>query len=250
MTVEDALRRLEPDLPGTVRHRVKNALESFDRSSRLFEIDKEMASFRAITGEEEAATALIKSVQLRGYEYADLFNPWNHFHKAAVIACVGAVATTLKPILGEFQLVFDFDKRRIDVKVPLSAFGIQGSRPLAMQPVEPLGVTFSRPGVKSQNLYDDILKNLAEDASFNDIKKMVTAAAKDRNRLLYASDSAVPRSMATELSIRNRKRRAHTLLVLAIMVLQTRDHLPMVREGILAFLGIISRLPLEDALAT
>ena len=244
LTVTDALRRLEPSLPGSVRYRLENSLDHIERASRLFDIDREMASFRAITGEEEASTALIKAIQLRGYEHAREFNPRNHVHKAAVMACVDAVTTSMIPILGEFQLIFNFDRSRIDVKIPLSAFGVDGD--FAIQPVEPLGFVHSRPGIKERNLYDDVLYGLAEKASFDGIKKMVFAVANARNGLLYASDSALPRSQATREAIRSRERRALTMLVLSVMVLQTRDHLPTVREATLAFLSIISRLPEDD----
>ncbi|MFV0624068.1 hypothetical protein ACBY01_08685 [Sphingomonas sp. ac-8] len=244
-TVEDALNRLEPNLPGPVRHRLRNSLNNFYRAAHLFDLDREMSSFRAITGEEEAASALMKAVHLRGYEHSRELNPRDHVHKAAVMACVGAIASTMKPMLGEFQLIFDFDKRRVDVKVPLTAFNVSGGDSYAIQPVEPLGLTFTRPGVDRQNLYDDVLKQIAGIGSFDSIKKMVSATANERNRLLYASDATTPRSFATTRSIRNRKLRAQTMLVLAIMVLQSRDQLPLVREAILAFLGIISRLPQE-----
>jgi hypothetical protein len=184
-------------------------------------------------------------VYLRRYEHARKLNPRDHVHKAAVMACVGAVAVTLRPILGEFQLVFDFEKRRVDVKIPLSTFGVKGGEDYAIQPVEPLGHTFTRPGVEERNLYDEVLHGLAEQGSFESIKKMVSVTANDRNRLLYASDAAAPRSKATTKSVQNRKSRALTMLVLSIMVLQSREQLPMVREAILAFLGIIARLPEE-----
>jgi hypothetical protein len=50
-----------------------NALDHFERSAKLFEKDREMASFRAITGEEEAATAFMKAIQLRKYPHAEEF---------------------------------------------------------------------------------------------------------------------------------------------------------------------------------
>lgn len=246
-TVGDALRRLTGVLPGSVKHRLTSSLDHIDGAFRLFEMDREMASFRAITGEEEAATALIKAIQFRGYEHARTFNPRNHVHKAAVMVCIDAIATTLQPMLGEFRLTFDFNKPRIDVKVPLSSFGVESGADLAVQPVEPLGLVHIRQGINERNVFDDVLSKLAENASFESIKTMVSAAASSRNSLLYASDAAPPKSRATEQSILRRKQRAQTMLILSVMVLQTREHLPMVRQAIFALLGIISRLPAEEA---
>jgi len=54
-------------LPPEVRYRAKNALDGFERARALLEIDREVASFRAITAAEEAASASIRSLQLREY---------------------------------------------------------------------------------------------------------------------------------------------------------------------------------------
>lgn len=243
LTIKEALKHIAPGVPGSVRYRMQNSLDNFERATNLYDLDREMASFRAITGEEEAATALIKAIQLRGYDHASEFNPREHIHKAAVLACVSAIGRTMQPMLGEFDLTVNFEKRRIDVKLPLSNFGVKGADHLVLQPVEPLGLVHAKAGLDEHELYSGALANLAEQASFNDIKRMVSDLANARNRLLYASDSALPSSKATMDSLRTRESRAHTMLVLAIMVLQSRQHLPMVKQAILAFLGIISRLP-------
>lgn len=118
MDAERCLKRMAQKLPGAIGVRFTSTLEHIDRARTLFPIDREMASFRAITGEEEAATALMMAIQSKRYQGADQFKAWNHQHKAAVIACVMAVSRTLQPLLKEYQLIFDFEKCRIDVKVP------------------------------------------------------------------------------------------------------------------------------------
>jgi hypothetical protein len=227
-------------MPGAIKLRLLSTLDHFDRSFRLFDVDREMASFRAITGEEEAATALIKAIQIRRYPHADKFNPRDHQHKAAVIACVMAIATQITPILKEFQLTFDFEKKRVDVKVPLSNFDVAGGENFAIQPVEPLDLLHRSSEAKP---FEEALKSLAERSNYDNIRRMVSAQANARNTLLYASDTALPTSRVTRDGIANRKNRGLVLLVLAVMVLQTRKHQALVRQAIDAFLGVISRLP-------
>jgi hypothetical protein len=238
----DALRRLEVKLPKPLKLRLRNTLEHFDRSARLVDIDLEMASFRAITGEEEAATTLMRAVQLRRYPDAEKFIPYRHQHKAGVIACVMALRNSLLPILAEFQLVFNFEKGRIDIKVPLSTFGVKGGENYAIQPEEPLGFTHTREGVEENRLFDDALQRLAAASNYPTIRKLVEAQANARNNLLYASDSAMPASRATLETLANRESRALAMLVLAVMVYQARKPLPLVRQVIPAFLKIISRI--------
>lgn len=240
------LRRLAADMPGAIKFRLLNTLDHFDRSFRLLDADREMASFRAITGEEEAATTLIKAIQLRRYPNAREFNVRNHQHKAAVIACVVAIAAQMAPILKEFQLTFDFEKKRADVKVPLSNFNVNGGENLAIQPVEPLDLVHTREGASETQLFGDALENLAARSNFDSIKRMVSAQANARNTLLYASDSSLPQSRASRDGIENRKKRALILLVLSVMVLQSRKHQSLVCQAISAFLGVISELPPDE----
>ena len=244
--IEPWLRRLASRMPGSVKFRLLNTLEHFDRASQLFDLDREIASFRAITGEEEAATALIKSIQLRRYAHAREFNPRDHQHKAAVIACVMAIASELSPILKEFQLTFDFEKRRIDIKIPLTNFNIHGGADFAIELVEPLNFTHTATQESELEFFSQALEKLAARSNFENIRKMVAAQANARNTLLYASDSAVPRSVASREAIDVRKKRALTLLVLTVMVLQARKHHAFVGQAISAFLAVIARLPPTD----
>lgn len=209
------------------------------------EQDREMASFRAITGEEEAATALMMAVQLKGYPGADRFNPRNHHHKAAVVACVVAIGKTLQPVLAEFQLTFHFEKGRIDMKIPLSTFGVANADGLGLQFVEPLGLLHVREGVPGDKVFAEALSGLVDGSEFANVRKLIAAQANSRNRLLYASDKALPKSEATAEGLENRKNRALTMLVLTVMVLQSSTHQAMVTQAVPAFLSVISKVP-ED----
>jgi hypothetical protein len=245
-SIDAWLRQLASDMPGTVKFRLLNTLEHLDRAFKLLDVDREMASFRAITAEEEGATTLIKAIQLRGYPQAKQFDARDHQHKAAVIACVKAVATQLEPILKEFELSFDFTKRRADVRIPLSNFNVNRGEHFAIQPVEPLDFVHKSEGKSEAAFFDEALAHLAARSNFESIKRMVSAQANARNTLLYASDSALPRSRASRDAIENRKTWALALLVLSVMVLQSRKHQSLVCQAILAFLGVISRLPREE----
>lgn len=160
--VWQALRRLHVKLPKALRYRFESTLNHLDRAFALLEIDREMASFRAITAEEEAATALIRCIQLRRYNFANKFNPRDHQHKAAVMACVMAIGSDLQPMLQEFQLIFDFSLPRVDVKIPLSNFGVIGGDEYAIQLVEPLDLVHTKEGVSESELFSDALRGLAE----------------------------------------------------------------------------------------
>lgn len=246
--VAENLRQMALLLPGSVRHRIINSLDHFDRALPLLNIDREMASFRAITGQEEAATALMHAVLLRDYPGADQFQLRSHQHKAAVLACITAIRNDIAPIMMQkYHLTFDFEKKRIDLKIPLANFGVENDQDLVLQFVEPLDVVHTKPNVDSGRLFERALESLATGSRFENVKLMVASQANARNTLLYASDSALPKSNATRDAIEVRRRSALAILVVAVMVLQSRSHQALVREAISAFLGVIGKLPKEDA---
>ena len=80
--MRDAIRLAVENLPDEVRFRAINSFEGFDRARRLISFDREMASFRAITAEEEAVAALFRSLQIRNYPGADRLSLYSHRRKA------------------------------------------------------------------------------------------------------------------------------------------------------------------------
>ncbi|MFN2100889.1 hypothetical protein [Altererythrobacter sp. MF3-039] len=230
-----------PKLPKAISYRFRNALDHIDRAQALLPIDREMASFRAITGEEESATALMMAIQSKGYPDAGKFNLRNHMHKAAVMACVISMAPKLEPVLKEFQLIFDFEKCRIDLKVPLSNFDIEGGENYGLQFVEPLGFVHGKEGGGESDIFNTALESLAAGQGYEHARQFIAKRANDRNTLLYASDAGMPASKATRQALENRKNRSLILLSLAIMVLQAKGHQPMVKQAIPAFLRVIGK---------
>ncbi len=243
--VAKGLRQIGELMPLSVGTRIQSTLNHLAKSRSLKEIDLEMCSFRAICAEEEAATAVISALYHRKYTNASRLKIKNHQHKWAVVGCMLALSTPLRPFLGEFQLLMDFGKGRIDVKVPLSNFGVKGGEATAIQPVEPLDLLHSKTGKDADYAFEDELAALAEGAEFENIKTMVAAMANSRNQLLYASDTKIPKSQATSQQLDMRRSRAIALLVVAVMILQSNKKLAMVRQALPAILKVIGKLPVS-----
>lgn len=241
MDARDCLERMTPKLPKAIGVRFKSVFNHIERANAIFDLDREMASFRAITAEEEAATALMIALQNKRYPGAEKFNARNHHHKAAVLACVMAIARKLQPILQTYQATFRFDEARIDVKIPLSNFGVKGGEDLGLQFVEPLGMLHTREGVSGDAVFHDALEELANGHGFDDARTLIREQANARNTLLYASDTKQPVSRATLKTLENRNNRALILLALAVMVLQAKGHQAMVTQAIPAFLKVINK---------
>lgn len=237
------LRELSTRVPRSVATRIGSTLNHFEKSRALREADLEMASFRAICGEEEAAAAIISALYHRKYSNASTLNIKNHQHKWAIVSCMLALSESLRPILSKFYLEIDFTNVRIDVKIPLSNFGAVGGEAKVVQPDEPLGIFYYNPEKDADYAFEDKLAALAKGEKFESIKGMVAAMANSRNRLLYASDTELPRSEDTSQQLDARHSRAITLLVIAVMILQSNKKLATVRQALLAVLTVIGKLP-------
>jgi hypothetical protein len=248
LNIEEALVSISGKMPGAVRHRLLNSFEHFRRSQTLIDVDLEMASFRAITGEEEAASALMHAIMLRPYPDArKILNPRNHVDKAALLACIYAMAWTLRPIQNDLHLSFDFTTGRFDIFLKFALTGQNGEKEeYQLQPVEPLDMVHTGPGNDKRGFLEQELDDLAAGQNTATINKLVKDAANQRNRLLYASDNGLPLSKFDQASLRVRKRNASTLLVLAAMVLQTKKPQWLITNGLLAFSKVLGRLPRDS----
>jgi hypothetical protein len=77
---------------GHSRHCARNSVHHIERALRLKEIDPEMAVFRAITAEEEAATAIFLALKEKGYHNSDKIKFKDHAYKQALEPFLRAIS--------------------------------------------------------------------------------------------------------------------------------------------------------------
>lgn len=244
-TVESSLRVIIPKLPRPVSLRARNALDHLDKALKLLPHDRHMASFRAITGEEEAAAALFKALQRQGYPKSHLLDVHDHTHKAGAIACLDAIQMNISQFIKNIKIVVDMAEASIEVMIALSEFNVKQpeGEDYAICPTPPLHILRAKPNGASNNVFDDDFASLATGAKFESIKDLVRAQATARNRLLYASNTSLPRTRVTEEIILRRKNRAVALIGISTIALQSPIHQHMLVQGIDALLQITKRLP-------
>lgn len=233
----EAIRKLPPE----VRYRAENALDGFARAKVLLPIDREMASFRAITAAEEAASVLIRSLQLRGYPGAHLVDLRRHAHKAAVPFFLNAVR---HEIAGDREIdltvTLSANPPKLTVALPVRQF-VDLPDDLAnvhLELAEPLNMVGSRPGVAEGEYFDAAVQRVAGSRK---VDKLIASEANARNRILYAHDAGLPCSQATLQSIEQRERAAKLCLLLAIAVMQVDHHQGMAIQCLAGFLKVIGR---------
>lgn len=217
------LRLAVARLPKPVRYRAVNALEGFDRAIRLLEIDREMASFRAITAQEEAAAALFCALQLRNYPGASGLNLGSHKHKAALWPVIDAARMAVgRGAFSELDFRLSVDPPRIDISTPFARMNAEVPDELAgmrVTFVEPLDMLHRSNG--AVHLFEKELAEIAEVHGRKDIGRHIVELTNQRNTLLYASNSGLPGSRVTAEGIEVRRQLSEIALCVAIAILQT-----------------------------
>ncbi|HEY0012682.1 MAG TPA: hypothetical protein VGB79_07490 [Allosphingosinicella sp.] len=190
-------------------------------------IDAEMSLFRAITAEEEAATALIRALKAQKYPNADRLRERQHQHKSAIWPFITAVADKMveKNIPMPALALSTEGAPRVELSIDIaSQAGLE--RPLWGTPDEPFNFSLwsDRSGPFRPHDFSEELAALAVGKGVRDIRAYVADEANLRNQLLYASETGIPSVTFSDDLLLGRRQRITVMLVLTIAVLQTQVH--------------------------
>lgn len=240
LEVERALKRLH----GRPRHSALNAVRGMRRAWLIAPIDPEIAVFRAITAEEEAATALIAALQRRRYPGAAKLDPKRHIDKAGWTPFLQTIETMLAetkvPALS-YRLLADRNPPRIDVLLPGPHLGLGD---LVASPDEPLNLVITEGGEGKPAQVMKFREQLERRALANGAKnilELVRAEANLRNKLLYASDQGWAVVEDPDAFLLAKRKPVTLLLSLTIAILQTPKHQLLVIQVVEAYLEVLGR---------
>lgn len=247
-STEIELLSLLESLSGQGRYCCSNAIHHLKKAWEIRTVDPQMAVFRAITADEEAASAVMWELRNIGYANSDKLNPHNHHHKNAVIVFLEVFRRFLFrfPDLINSETWIDIGEI-VETKKPV----------LALRISKPSGeiLTISPP-LKFEILIDDETNNIfnvapsfkAELNSFlsdekeNSLKAFLKKSANERNILLYASlnGSARIQELNDEYLL-TRKRRVFRQIITYLMIkLYDDQKFPLVQNCLNAFLSMIT----------
>lgn len=189
-----------PNSQPPARWAAMHAIRHTNRAWKLREIDPTMAVFRAITGEEEAATALFRALRRLNYPAAKRLQPDNHLHKNAVTLFLEAVWSVLGP--------------RIDDEFPGSVLSIaKDEKPARIyyrlrtgrgwyEPTPPLYLYATTGQFRSDGTMDpkteaplDFEETIAKQAAAvgaTSVKAYLQKRARLRSEILYAAETGIP----------------------------------------------------------
>lgn len=248
LPLEEIHRQLEKaieGLTGRPKHCARNAFRCLKRSWLTRTIDPEMAVFRAITAEEEAATALMFALKHRRYPDSEQLFPKRHDHKAAWTPFVEAVGQMLNDsrIPQPTVRLRANGTPRVDIAISATAINVPGATEgQEVRPDEPLNLvifTGNAQGAQAVATFDDQLNAWAAARGKADIRAWIDDAANLRNLVLYAQDGGIPSANDPRPFILERRRRATVLLFLTIAVLQADEPQALAAQALRAFLKLL-----------
>lgn len=241
LRLEEAIEKLNPP---RIRHACRNALDHLRKAWTLHPIDAEMSLFRAITAEEEAATAVIRALNVRKYPNAERLKERQHSHKAAIWRFITAIADKL----AEKNIAMPTMSLRIEgeprIELSIDIAGQAGlEQKLWGTPDEPFNWTFwsDRTGPFKPHDFSEELAALASEKGARDIEAYIADEANQRNQLLYASDQGIPSVAFADSLLIGRRQRVTVMLVVTIAILQTKMHQLFLVQCLDALLRAIAR---------
>ena len=202
-----------------------------------------MALFRALTAQEEAATALMVALKHRRYPGSERLNYRKHPHKVGLATFVRIIEGFLADIKFtqlRMGLRYVDSLPRIDVELPV------GDGYWA-RPDEPLNVVTHELGGEQPKItrFERQLRAYAERQGKEDFAKAVNEEANLRNRLLYTSDEGITTVANVDPELMQRGRSVATLLGLTLCILQTPKQQLFAIQAMEAFLASVNALPDE-----
>lgn len=228
---------------GYGRNCARNAVSHLEAAWNIKDIDPEMAIFRAITAEEEAATAIFIALKEKGYENANRIKFRSHPYKQAVAPFVTAVSKFMAdvarwpgfPLGKKYQLSIEGEGK--DRKLILSFHLANG----LATPVPPLGFEIAL-NDKPYHFEKELLE-ITSGKSRADITKYVKDIANLRNTILYARAEGIPKITGKiDGHLEKRRRTVMTFLRIYSLIYPYEKKAFFVEQALKAFLVMMGEI--------
>lgn len=239
--IREAVAMVEA-LPLPARHCARNALHHIEKARAIKDIDPDMAAFRAVTAEEEIATAIFHALVELGYAGAEQLDPHNHQHKAALVPFLEALysffAKAEQEQKWQVSLVWSANgAKRLYIRVNAPAVA---DRPF--YPTPPLHFSASL----NAQLYDfnAELAKIASDRGVESLKESIRKRANRRNKMLYANVAKGIPSLNEPIDalLQRVNDRVHVHLILFLLIAQHPEKQDFVQQALDAFVKLVPRL--------
>lgn len=241
-----------PTMPAQPKWPALQAVRHLNRAWKIRELDPEMAIFRSITAEEEAATAVFHSLRRRGYEGANKLKPRDHIHKNAVIPFFEAITRVLAKVgqmMPSTQLCLDCNNKPPLLIVRFEYIDPVSGEKLWAHPQPPLHFSLKggpADGEMKTEDFSDGINDIVNAMNMNDIIEYLRNRANQRNQILYAGADGYP-SIGGDVdkALELYQRHVFVLLRMYFLIDPYKDKQLFVQQALYAFLKMLNLIPKE-----
>lgn len=234
--------------PGRGGYSSASSAQHLKRALELKEKMPEVAVFLTITAEEEAATAVFSALRKKRYKEAERLRDKVHAFKAGLYPFIQLLGNTVAAIQSgvTVQLFFEPKQDQTDdailrIRVPMN---VPGREDLFLFPNPPLNLVSVDPGGKKTDYFEAVRK-VATEKGIDSIFEQTRKWANRRNRMLYASDSGIPKVKDVEKWMLPHFKGVFANLA-AYLLVEQHPKQNFVQEALTAYLKIQSRLEARE----
>jgi len=230
--------------PAPGKHSARNAIYCIEKAWQLRHIDANMAAFRCITAEEEAATAIFHALKRRRYIGADRLNYRSHLHKLSLLPFFQAIADIFHKTVNMYkpQLIWNRMEKKPRLRLRLTV-NIPGGETLHAEPQPPLYFTTLVNGKKYDFARE--LEKVATERKMKDIMDHLRNVANFRNRLLYAGSDGIPDVTIHDTAILRKRDIVIIHLAIYLLIDQYKEQQLFAQQALDAFLKMLRVIPKE-----
>lgn len=252
LPIDDVIHRAViariPSTHGWGKHYARNAVESLRRAWAIRAIDPEIAAFRSMHAEEEAAAALFCGLKDKGYPSAEGVNPRNHIHKAAIQPYFTAVLDSFRGTVFKGATIRPYwepDRPGHGFVLDVAVTGEDGQEQ-HYKVFEPLSFTVQSNGVPVG--FQKEFENIVSTANAKSIRDYLRELANERNLALYARPNGIPKlDDDIQQYIQRRLNRTIRVLLVFVIIDLEKDRQLFVEQALLGFLRLLNLISEDDA---
>lgn len=243
---EAALERAVAKFSGRPSNHARNAIVHLRKAYKLVGVDNEMAAFRAITAEEEAATAVYLAARFRHYPDSEKIQFRNHAHKVSLFYFISSVAKLWVEMRMPTPRLKLSDSDTPSISAEFRAKDWIKSDEIDDNAIILLDnpLHFSISGENNLHDFQGQLLNIATERGCDEIADYVKREANKRNKILYASEHGIPKVSIERRNILNAKSRILITLSVFVAIMQTPELQNFAIQAIRSILKIQGKIDL------
>ncbi len=228
---------------GYSKNCARNAISHLECAWKIKDIDPEIAIFRAITAEEEAATAIFIALKEKGYENADKIKFKKHPYKQALAPFITGISKFMAdvarqpnfPLGKKYQLSIEGEGKN---KRLILSFYLQDK---LAQPIPPLHFSIMMNG--KPYYFEKELLEISSGKNRDDIVKYIDDLTKLRNSLLYARPEGIPKITGQIAGhLEKRRRTVMTFLRIYSLIYPYKEKALFVEQAVKAYLLMMGEI--------